>query len=325
MRRRQFIVGAGSVAAAWPLAARAQQAERRYRVGILMIGGIPPTRDLEIVKGLARLGYVEGRNVTYVVVSDDGNPDHGPKLVATLMAAKPDVVVGPGSNLSYAFAAATHDIPIVFTAVADPVTTGLSASMSRPTANSTGFTISSTSIVAKRLEILRELVSGLRKVGRLWVPASPMSGELGQQAQIAASSFGIDIVSLPLKTSADIEPAFAVADKEHVGAMMPDPDPLNVLFGSVITDECMIRDMPLMDAWPSQIQNGALAAYGPSSVENLSGAVNYVDRILKGAKIADLPFVEPSQLKLAINLKTARSIGVTVPTNLLALADDVVE
>jgi ABC-type uncharacterized transport system substrate-binding protein len=323
MRRREFIAVAGG-AALWPLAARAQT-KRQYKVGIVMIGSIPPTRDIEIVKGLARLGYVEGRNVTYVVVSDDGNPNRLPQTVRELLAAKPDVVVGPGSNLAYAFAAATHDIPIVFTATADPVATGLSASMSRPTANSTGFTISSASIVAKRLEILRELVPGLRKVGRLWVPASSMSGELGQQAQLAGKSFGIEVVSLPLKTSADIEPAFAAADKEHVGAMMPDPDPLNVQFGSIITDECLIRDMPLMDAWPSQIQNGALAAYGPPSVENISGAVSYVDRILKGAKVADLPFVEPSQLKLAINLKTAHSIGVTVPANLLALADDVIE
>lgn len=324
MKRREFIALIGGVAA-WPLEGRAQQAGPQYKVGIMMIGGIPPTRDLEIVKGLARLGYVEGRNITYVVASDDDNSDHLPQQVRELLAAKPDVAVGPGSNLAYAFAAAAHEIPVVFTATADPVATGLSASMSRPTKNATGFTISSASIVAKRLEILRELVPGLRKVGRLWVPASSLSGELGRQAQLAAKSFGIEVVSLPLKSSADIEPAFAVADKEHVGAMMPDPDPLNVQFGSVITDECLIRDMPLMDAWPSQIQNGALAAYGPPSVENLAGAVSYVDRILKGAKVADLPFVEPSQLKLALNLKTARSIGVTVPANVLALADDVVE
>ncbi|HTY68023.1 MAG TPA: ABC transporter substrate-binding protein [Alphaproteobacteria bacterium] len=318
MRRREFIAAAGA-AALWPLAARAQQ--HQYKVGLMMIGGIPPIRDLEIVKELAKRGYVEGRNITYVAVSDD-NVD---QAIRTLVAAKPDIVVGAGSALAYAFAAAVHDIPIVLTATADPVATGLSASMSRPTGNSTGFTISSTSIVAKRLEILRELVPGLRKVGRLWVPASPMGGELGRQAQTAGRSLGIEIVSIPLKTSADIEPAFAAADKEHVGALMPDPDPLHVQFAAVITDECLIRDMPLMDAWPSQIQNGALAAYGPPSVENLSGAVSYVDRILKGAKVADLPFVEPAELKLAINLKTARSIGVTVPANLLALADDVVE
>jgi putative ABC transport system substrate-binding protein len=319
MNRRTFITVAAG-AALRPLAGLAQ--ERQYKVGLVMIGGIPPIRDLEIVKELAKRGYVEGRNITYVAVSDDSNPDQG---VRTLVAAKPDVVVGPGSTLAYAFAAAVHDIPIVLTATADPVATGLSASMSRPTKNSTGFTISSISIVAKRLEILRELVPGVRKVGRLWVPASPMGDELGQQAQMAAKSFGIEIVSLPLKTSADIEPAFAAADKEHVGALMPDPDPLHVQFAAVITDECLIRDMPLMDAWPSQIQNGALAAYGPPSVENLSGAVGYIDRILKGAKVADLPYVEPAELKLALNLKTARSIGVTVPANLLALADDVVE
>ncbi|MBV8537549.1 MAG: ABC transporter substrate-binding protein, partial [Alphaproteobacteria bacterium] len=304
-----------------PLTARAQ-ADRRYTVGLMMIGGIPPIRDLELVKEMAKRGYVEGRNVTYVAVTDEGNPD---AAVKKLQAAKPDVVVGPGSTLAYAFAAAVHDIPIVLTATADPVATGLSGSMSRPTGNSTGFTISSMSIVAKRLQILRELVPGLRKVGRLWVPASPLAGELDQQAKTAANSLAIELVSLPLKTSADIEPAFATADKQHVGAMMPDPDPLNVQFAAVITDECLVRDMPLMDAWPSQIQNGAVAAYGPPSVENLAGAATYVDRILKGAKVADLPFVEPSQLKLAINLKTARSIGVTVPANLLALADDVVE
>jgi len=325
MRRRDFIAGAGSVAV-WPPPAARAQTNGSKKVGLFLIGAVPPIRDLEIVKELAKLGDVDGRNVTYVVVGDDtGEASRWPRLVGEMVAAKPDVVVGAGSNLSYAFAAATRDIPIVFTAVADPVATGLSDSLSRPTKTSTGFTISTLSIVAKRLEILRELVPNLNKVGHLWVPDNPLGHASEEQAQSAAKSLGIEIVSLPLKTSVDIEPAFAIADKEHVEAILPDPDPINVQFDATIADECQIRNMPLMDAWPSQIQNGALAAYGPPSIENFKGAANYVDRILKGAKVADLPFVEPTELKLAINLKTARSIGVTVPANLLALADDVVE
>ncbi|HTY68024.1 MAG TPA: ABC transporter substrate-binding protein [Alphaproteobacteria bacterium] len=323
MRRREFIAAAGA-AALWPLATHAETG-RPKKIGIFLVGATLPARDLEIVKELAKLGYVDGRNVTYAIRGDDGTADLD-RVARDLVGSAPDILVGAGSDLAYSLVEATHDIPIVVTAVADPVDTGLTGSLSRPTRNVTGFTISSTSLATKRLDMLRQLVPGLHKVGWLWSASRVMSAlQVTDQLQRAAAQFGLDLVSLPVRSGAEIASAFEQADKEGAKAILTDANPLSVQFGAIIADECQVRDLPLMDPWPSQIQNGALAAYGPARVENLKGAAAYVDRILKGARLADLPFVEPTEVKLAINLKTARSIGVTVPANLLALADEVIE
>lgn len=314
------------VAAALPRPVCAQSpVTGRRRVALLVIGAAPPLGDLEIVKELARLGYVEGRNVDYVLVSDNGDPNQASKAAHDLLAAKPDVAVGPGTTLVYALLATVRNIPFVMTATADPVATGLSASMSRPTGNVTGFTIASTTITTKRLELLRELLPGVHKVGRLWVPVSALARQFGEQAQMAAAQLGIELVSLPVKSGSEIASAFSIAERKQVAAIMTDPDPVSVQFDVEIADECLIRNLPLVDAWPSLVRNGAVIAYGPPTIENFRGAATYVDRILKGTKVADLPFVEPTQVKLAINLQAARSIGLTVPANLLALADEVVE
>jgi putative ABC transport system substrate-binding protein len=330
MRRRDFIAGLGA-AAAWPASARAQQTARRARIGLFVLGDPPPAADLELVRELRRLGYVEGRNVEYVVRgSREGGPDQIAAVVRELIASKPDVVAGPGTAFVYDLAEATHDIPIVVTAVADPVTTGLSSSMARPSRNITGFTISSPSIVSKRLEFVRDLLPDVQKVGRLFVLAAvrarrSLTLQLDEQADKAASALGIKLVPMPLKSGADVAEAFATADREKVSAIVSDPDPLTAQFSARIADECLVRDLPLIHAWSSQVRNGALIGYGPATIENFKGAAGYVDRILKGAKVADLPFEEPTQLQLAINLRTARSIGITVPPKLLALADEVVE
>jgi putative tryptophan/tyrosine transport system substrate-binding protein len=326
MRRREFIAALTGVAAAQSLPVWAQSpVTGRRRIELLVIGAPPPLDDLEIVKELARLGYVEGSTVDYLIASDSGDPNQSSKAAHDLLAAKPDVVVGPGTTLVYALLATVRDIPFVMTATADPVATGLSASMSRPTRNVTGFTIASTTITTKRLELLRELLPGVHKVGRLWVPVSVLAHQLGEQAQMAAARLGIELVSLPVKSGSEIASAFSIAEREQVAAIMTDPDPVSVQFDVKIADECLIRNLPLMDAWPSLVRNGAVIAYGPPGIENFKGAAIYVDRILRGTQVADLPFVEPTQVKLTINLQTARSIGLTVPANLLALADEVVE
>jgi putative ABC transport system substrate-binding protein len=322
MRRRDFIAGLGS-AAAWPALARAQSGQRR--IGVFVVGAPPPARDLEIVQELARLGYVEGRNVTYLLRGGAGESSGHEAAVRELIVPKPEVIVGPGSPFAYTLAATTHDIPIVLTATADPVATGLTKSMSRPSQNVTGFTISSASIVSKRLELIRELLPQARGVGRIATPLSLAAPQLDELARRAAGALGLDLMVLPLTSGADIATAFATIDREHLAAIITDPDPLTVQFGATIADECLVRDLPLIESWPSRLQNGALAAYGPASVENIKGAAVYVDRILKGSKVADLPFEEPTQLKLAINLRTARSIGVNVPPTLLARADEVIE
>jgi putative ABC transport system substrate-binding protein len=142
---------------------------------------------------------------------------------------------------------------------------------------------------------------------------------------MAAEALGIKLVSLPLSSSADIGPAFTLAEKEQVAAVLIESDELAVRFSGTIVDECLVRNLPAMHAWPFEVRNGALISYGPATVENYPKTAAYVDRLLKGAKIAELPFEEPTQIRLAINLRTARSIGITVPPSLLARADEVIE
>jgi putative ABC transport system substrate-binding protein len=323
MRRREFITLFGGAAAAWPLAARAQK--RTPTVGVLLLGGAVDPRDLGLVRELARIGYVEGRNIAYTVHGADGAIGRLPQLARELVAANPDVIVGSGSPVAHALGAATSNIPIVMMVMGDPIALGLSNSMSRPSRNVTGFTNSSLSLAAKRLELLRELVPAARKVAYLWTPASPITTARGEHARMAAKELGIELVSLPLTSGADIPAAFALADKEQVTAVLVESDALIVRFSGTIVDECLVRDLPAMHAWPFEVRAGALMAYGPTIVENYPGTARYVDRVLKGAKIADLPFEEPTQIKLAINLRTARSIGITIPPMLLARADEVIE
>lgn len=327
MRRRGFVALAGAAILAWPAGAAAQSRapDRRWRIGLILIGDAPPTRDLEIVKDLARLGYEDGRNVDYVVASGREGSGGVAGVMRELVAAKLDVAVGPGSALAYALADAAPEIPIVMTAIADPIDIGLSASMSHPTGHVTGFTLASASIASKRLELLHQLLPKARKVGHLWVPARPHATQNTAQAKRAADQLGIELVSLPVASGAEIAAAFAKADDAHVEAMMTDPDPVTVQFDVALADECLIRSLPLVDCWPSLARNGAVMAYGPPEVEHFKAAADYVDRILKGAKVADLPFVEPTQVTLTVNLQVARSIGLSVPANLLALADEVIE
>ena len=323
MRRREFITLLGGAAVTWPLPLVAQQ--RTPRVGVLLTGVAPPSRDFELSHELARLGYIEGRNIIYEIRGADGDANRLPQLARELVAKNPEVIVESTTRAAVALETETHDIPIVMMVLGDPIALGLSNSMSRPSRNVTGFTISSASLAAKRLELLRELVPGLRKVAYLWVTDNPISKQFGEQVRIAGDALGIELVSLPLTSSADIPAAFTTAEKEHVKAVLIEPDPLTVRFSGTIVDECLLRDLPAMHGWPFEVRNGALISYGPGMVENFQHAAIYVDRILKGAKIAELPFEEPTEIKLAINLRTARSIGLVVPPTLLSRADEVIE
>ena len=323
MRRREFITLFGGAAAAWPINVRAQQ--KIPRVGVLVSGPSPPVLDFELVHQLAQFGYTEGRNITYEIRGAEGDSNRLPQLAQELVATKPDVIVGSTSAVALALAAATRTIPIVMTVVGDPITLGLSSSISRPTRNVTGFTVSNPSIAAKRLELLRELVPALRKVAYLWEPPNPMTKKFGEEVRKAADALGIELVSLPLTSGVDIGPAFTIAEKEKVMAVLIEAGDVTVRFGGTIVDECLVRNLPGMHAWPFEVHNGALISYGPAAAENFTRAAIYVDRILKGIKIAELPFEEPTQIRLAINLRTARSINISVPSSLLARADEIIE
>lgn len=322
MKRRDVLALLGG-AAIWPLPLSAQQP--MPLVGVLLASAAPASRDFELIRELAQLGYQEGRNIRFEILGADGNLDRLPSLARELVAKNPNAIVGSTSAPAIALAEATRDIPIVMTVVGDPIALGLSTSMSRPDRNVTGFTVSSASLAAKRLELLRELIPALRTVGYLWVPGNPLMKQFGENVRQAGEALGIKLISLPMTSGADIPPAFATIEKEQVKALLIELDPLLVRFGATILDEALLRDLPTMVGRAFEVHNGALMSYGPAVLENYPRTAIYIDRILKGAKISELPFEEPSQVKLAINLRTARSIGLTVPPALIVRADEVVE
>ena len=323
MKRREFIALLGGAAIIWPLGTSAQQHIRR--VAVLSVGVAPQSREFALAHELAKLGYIEGNNITYDIRGAEGDSSRLPQLALELVAKKPEVIVGSTSTVAVVLANATREIPIVMMVVGDPIALGLSNSMSHPSRNVTGFTMSTTALAAKRLELLRELVPGIRKVAFLRVRDNPITKGTGEEVQTAADMLGLKIVPLPVASGADITTAFTIAEKEGVTAILIDGDPLMVRFSGTIIDECLVRDLPAMHPWPFEVRNGALISYGPAIVENYSRTALYVDRILRGISIGELPFEEPTQIKLAINLRTARSIGVTVSPTLLARADEVIE
>src|SRR5262245_17325127 len=324
MRRRQFITLLGGAVISWPLATNAQQ-QRIRRVAVLSVAVAPNSYDFELAHELAKLGYIEGNNIAYDIRGAEGDSTRLPQLASELLAKKPEVIVGSTSTVAVALANATREVPIVMMVVGDPIALGLTDSMSRPSRNVTGFTMSTAVLAAKRLELLRELVPGIGKVGFLRVRDNPITKRTGEEVQTAADRLGLKIVALPVTSGADISAAFTIAEKEGVAAVLIDGDPLMVRFSGTIVDECLVRDLPVMHPWPFEVRNGALISYGPAIVENYSRTAVYVDRILKGVNVAELPFEEPTQFKLAINLRTARSIGITVSPVLLARADEVIE
>jgi putative tryptophan/tyrosine transport system substrate-binding protein len=322
MRRREFITLVGG-AAAWPIAAFAQQ--RLPHVGVLLYGRAVPSGDLQIAVELARIGDVEGRNIAYEIRGAEDDITRLPPLARDLAAARPEVLVGSTAQIAVALSNATREIPIVITMVSDPIALGLSASISRPTGNVTGFTISSLSLAAKRLEILHEVVPAAGKIAYLWAPQNPSAAFYKARVQQAAEALGVKLVSLALTSEADIVGAFARADEEQVTAVLTEADTLTYRLSGSIVDRCLIRGLPAMHSWSIEVRNGALMSYGPAEPENNARAALYVDRILKGAKVAELPFEEPTEINLAINLRTARSIGLAFSPAFIMRADEVIE
>lgn len=322
MRRREFMTLLGGVASVWPLSLFAQSTPR---VGILLNGGAVKLRGLDIVSELARFGHIEGRNVNYELRAAEGVQSRLPQLARELVATKPNVIVGSAAPAAAALFGATRSIPIVMTVIGDPIALGLTGSISRPTHNVTGFTVSSSSLAAKRLELLLGMVPALRTMAYLWVPTNPLATLFEPQVRKAAGMLGIKLISLPLASGADIAPAFSRIDEERAMAVLVEGDPITLNFSGSIADECLVRNLPAMHTWPAEVRQGALISYGPATVENIPRTAVYVDRILKGAKVSELPFEEPTQIQMVINLRTARSIGFTFPPALLARADEVIE
>lgn len=325
MRRREFIALLG-VAAAGPMPAQAQQTERIRRVGVLTNY---PESDFEERRRLAalktrfrELGWLDGRNLR-IDIRFAG--EHVASAAAELIASAPDAIISTTSTAARALLDATTSIPIVSAVTGDPIALGFTTNMSKPTGNITGFTTFNDTVAAKRLQLLREMVGAVRKVALMWAPANPQQLLLEKQTEAAARTLGIELVSLPLKSGDDIAPALAKAKLEQAEALLVAADPLTLASSRTIIDGCISRGLPAMHSFVFETRDGALMAYGIDLLDNYLRAADYIDHILRGARIFDLPFQEPTRLTLSINLRTARSIGIMVPPALLARADDVIE
>lgn len=328
MRRREFIkVIAGSAAAAWPFAGRAQQPTKVPRIGFL--GNSTAALEADLVKpfrdGLRELGYEEGRDIVIEYRWAEGNYERFPTLIAELIALKVDVFVTAGTPAAVAIRKATTSIPLVMVAVGDPVGTGLVASFARPGGSSTGLTSLAPELEGKRLELLREVAPKLSYIAILWNPDNAYMTTTEREVQTAAKVLQMKVLSLAVRTPGELDAAFASVLKERPGALNVLADRLFLHSRGRIIDFAIKQKLPGVHAYRELIVSGGLMSYGPSYADMHRRAATYVDKILKGAKPADLPVQAPTKFELVINLKSARDLGLTVPPTLLARADELIE
>ena len=328
MRRRAFVSGALALLAA-PLAAEAQQAGKVYRVGIL--GNVPLT-DAEgqhlwggFIQGLRALGYVEGRNLTIEHRSSEGRYERLPALAAELVRLRVDVIVVPADQNALAAKQATQTIPIVMAGNADPVSAGVVASLARPGGNVTGLSIAAPEITGKQLELLREMVPRISRVGFFWHPGNPSTEDAMRLGHVAARSLRVQLQAVPVRGPDDFEEAFAAINREHVEALLIPVDGLFVLHRTRIVNLAAKNQLPTMYPQSGYVEAGGLIVYAPSLYNSFRRAAVYVDKIFKGAKPGDLPVEQPTKFELVINLRTAKALGLTIPQSLLLRADQVIE
>ena len=334
MRRREFLAVLGG-AAAWPLATRAQQAERIYRIGVLA-PEVPPPGLLETFQDeLRALGYVEGKNVAIESRHAGGKNERLATLADELVRLGMDIILAVNTQAAQAAKKATATIPIVITRVTDPVKTGLVDSFARPGGNITGMSNMLEAINAKRLQLLKEILPGLAHVAVLWDIGNPGATVVVDDMETVSARLGLDMLRVPVHGPADFPGAFDVAVRGRAQALIIFDDALITKHRVELLDLAMRHTLPIvsLDAAHAAIvslykptaEAGALITYGPNTPAMYRRAAYYVDRILKGAKPGDLPIEQPTKFDLFINGKTAKALGLTIPESLLALADEVIQ
>jgi putative ABC transport system substrate-binding protein len=328
MRRREFVALIGG-AAAHPLAASAQQSERVRRIGILMstaqADSESPARFAAFVQGLRQSGWIDGRNIRIDVRWSGGDVNLDRRYAAELVALAPDILLASSSPTVAALQAATRTVPIVFAHAVDPVGAGFVDSLARPGGNTTGFVLFEYGIGAKWLELLKELAPGVNRVSVLRDPTTAAGmGQFGA-IQSTAPAFGVEVSPINLRDAAEIERGItALADSAGRGLIVT-AAPLATFHRDVIIALAARYKLPAIYSSRFFITVGGLAYYGPDLTAQYGRAAGYIDRILKGEKAADLAVQAPTKYELAINLKTAKALGLTVPPTLLARADEVIE
>jgi putative tryptophan/tyrosine transport system substrate-binding protein len=329
MDRRRFLLSSFAVALATPRRARAQPAGGSHRVGIL--SNVPTSNPRgarlwgEFAQALRELGYVEGRNLTLENLSSDGRYDRLPALAAELVRRKVDVIVAPAAQNVIAAKQASPTIPIVMVTVGDPIGNGLVASLARPGGNVTGTSFLTSAMIGKQLEILAQIVPPARRLALLVNPTNPGSGPLLHEAKAATQALGLQLQRVEARSAGELDAAFAAATREHAGGLFVPWDGMFLVHLREIVGLAASARVPALYGERGYVDAGGLACYGPSAIESNRRAASYVDKILKGAKPADLPIEQPTQFELAINLKVARALGLTVPPTVLARADQVID
>jgi putative ABC transport system substrate-binding protein len=328
MRRREFITLIGG-AAAWPLAVRAQQPEQMRRIGVLQTGNEsdPETqrRIAAFVQGLQKLGWREGANlvIDYRLAGD--NSERIRLDAAELVGLKPDVIWSNGSLPLLSLKRATRTIPIVFTTVYDPVGSGFVASLAQPGGNITGFTLGEFSIGGKMLEVLKEVAPQVSRVAVILNLEQPPLVAMWRAIEAMAPSFGVQLTATDAQDPAEVESAIEGFAREPNGGLIVLPGPFTVNHRELIIALTARLRLPAIYAYRFFVTSGGLVSFGADPFEQSQQSAGYVDRILKGAKPSDLPIQQPTKYELAINLKTAKALGLTVPPSLLTRADEVIE
>ena len=329
MDRRAFVTGLGAVLAA-PGAVGAQQAGKVYRIGYLSAGtalGTGNTRYIEAFRqGLRDLGWIEGQNIKFDYRYADGQFDRLPALADELIRLNVDLIAASPTPAALAAKNATRTIPIVGMSLTEPVDVGLVATLARPGGNVTGVTYGvNAEIFGKQLALIKDAMPSVRRVAVLSNPSIPTQPLALKAVSTAARSLGVQLQPFAVRAPGDFDAAFAAMGRERVGALVVVMDPMMFLHRSRLADATMTHRLPSVSTQAPWAEAGGLLSYGPNLSDVYRRAASYVDKILKGAKPADLPIEQPTKFELVINLKTAKALGLTIPPSLLARADQVID
>jgi len=330
MKRREFITLVGGAAAAWPLAARAQQTDRMRRIGVLQGGSDRDDQRSQpsmaaFLQGLQQSGWTDDRNVRIDYRWPAGDADKARKYAAELVALAPDVILTASSISLAALLQTTRTVPIVFVGVADPVGTGFVKSLSRPGGNATGFMLFDYDLSAKWLELLKEIAPGVRRAAVLRDPE--IASGIGQFAviQYVSRPVGVEVSPVEMRAAPEIERGVAAFARSANGGLIVLPNPVTDGNRRLIIAMAARHRLPAAYAFRHSVADGGLISYGIDVVDQFRHAASYVDRILRGEKPADLPVQAPTKYELVINLKTAKALGLEVPWILQQRADEVIE
>jgi putative ABC transport system substrate-binding protein len=328
MKRREFIAALGG-AAAWPLAARAQQGDRTRRIGVLVGGDendpLVKPRVSAFTQRLADLGWIDRRNLRMDLRWAGGDTNRIRALAAELVSLQPDIIVTNATLATAALQRETRTIPIIFTNVADPVASSIVAGFNQPGGNTTGFANYEPSMAGKWLELLSEIAPGLKRVAIMFNPDTAPASTYTPSFETAARSLKVEPVTAPVHSDVEIETAIVALGREPGGGLVVIPDVFADVHRAPIVSAAARNNVPAV-YWASDVaRDGGLLSYGVDPVDIWRRAASYVDRILRGAKPGDLPVQLPTKFEMAVNLKTAKALGLTVPPSILLRADEIIE